>query len=100
MATSLTVRLSRLDATLEAVGTRVVKQAAGLRELEQIREAMGVVAETQRELLMAQDQLTVALQDAQQGSSPFLPPYPQPLSLALIPPWPKAWVQLTAELIA
>ena len=66
MATSLTVRLSRMDATLEAVGTRVVKQAAGLRELEQIREAMGVVAETQRELLMAQDQLTVALQDAQQ----------------------------------
>jgi hypothetical protein len=66
MATSLTVRLSRLDATLEAVGTRVVKQAAGLRELEQIRESMGVVAETQRELLLAQDRLTVALQDAQQ----------------------------------
>lgn len=66
MATSLTVRLSRLDATLEAVGTRVVKQAAGLRELEQIREAMGVVSETQRELLLAQDRLTVALQDAQQ----------------------------------
>ena len=66
MATSLTVRLSRLDATLEAVGTRVVKQAAGLRELEQIREAMGVVAETQRDLLLAQDRLTVALQDTQQ----------------------------------
>jgi hypothetical protein len=66
MATSLTVRLSRLDATLEAVGTRVVKQAAGLRELEQIRESMGVVAETQRDLLLAQDRLTVALQDAQQ----------------------------------
>ncbi len=62
----LTVRLSRLDATLEAVGTRVVKQAAGLRELEQIREAMGVVAETQRDLLLAQDRLTVALQDTQQ----------------------------------
>ena len=66
MATSLTVRLSRLDATLEAVGTRVVKQAAGLRELEQIKEAMGVVAETQRDLLLAQDRLTVALQDTQQ----------------------------------
>ena len=66
MATTLTVRLSRLDATLEAVGTRVVKQAAGLRELEQIREAMGVVAETQRDLLLAQDRLTVALQDTQQ----------------------------------
>lgn len=66
MATSLTVRLSRLDATLESVGTRVVKQAAGLRELESIREAMGVVAETQRDLLMAQDRLTVALQDTQQ----------------------------------
>jgi hypothetical protein len=66
MATTLTVRLSRLDATLEAVGTRVVKQAAGLRELESIREAMGVVAETQRDLLMAQDRLTIALQDTQQ----------------------------------
>jgi hypothetical protein len=66
MATTLTVRLSRLDATLEAVGTRVVKQAAGLRELESIREAMGVVAETQRDLLMAQDRLTTALQDTQQ----------------------------------
>lgn len=65
MATTLTVRLSRLDATLEAVGTRVVKQAAGLRELEQIREAMGVVAETQRDLLLAQDRLTVSLQDTQ-----------------------------------
>ena len=66
MATSLTVRLSRLDATLEAVGTRVVKQAAGLRELEQIREGMSIVAETQRDLLLAQDRLTVALQDTQQ----------------------------------
>jgi hypothetical protein len=66
MATTLTVRLSRLDATLEAVGTRVVKQAAGLRELESIREAMGVVAETQRDLLMAQDRLTISLQDTQQ----------------------------------
>ncbi len=66
MATTLTVRLSRLDATLEAVGTRVVRQAAGLRELESIREAMGVVAETQRDLLMAQDRLTIALQDTQQ----------------------------------
>lgn len=66
MATTLTVRLSRLDATLEAVGTRVVKQAAGLRELEQIREAMGIVAETQRDLLMAQDRLTVALQTTEQ----------------------------------
>ena len=66
MATTLTVRLSRLDATLEAVGTRVVKQAAGLRELEQIREAMGTVAETQRDLLLAQDRLTIALQDTQQ----------------------------------
>ena len=99
MATSLTVRLSRLDATLEAVGTRVVKQAAGLRELEQIREAMGVVAETQRELLMAQDQLTVALRMRSRLES-FLPPCPQPLSPALIPPWPKAWVPLTVESMA
>lgn len=66
MATTLTVRLSRLDATLEAVGTRVVRQAEGLRELEKIREAMGVMAETQRDLLMAQDRLTVALQDTEQ----------------------------------
>ena len=65
MATSLTVRQSRMDATLEAVGERVVKQTAGLKALESIRDAMLVVSETQRELLMAQDRLTLALREAQ-----------------------------------